>query len=183
MAEPLLEKARAAWTEKLGTKYLPVLEVQMAERRTTAGDVAFLLEPDLKESHGGLRDVSVLRAISAYAPLLADYADLASLDESASLLTTVRVELHRMAEREHDKLLLQDQDHVASALGFPDADELMLAVSTAGRQIAWVSDDVWRRRRLWDPTPPPKRRFRRGAPDDAPSARARSRPRHGGDRR
>ena len=168
VAEPLLEKARAAWTEKLGTKYLPVLEVQMAERRTTAGDVAFLLEPDLKESHGGLRDVSVLRAISAYAPLLADYADLASLDESASLLTTVRVELHRMAQREHDKLLLQDQDHVASALGFPDADELMLAVSTAGRQIAWVSDDVWRRRRLWDPTPPPKRRFRRGAPDTRP---------------
>jgi len=168
VAEPLLEKARSAWTEKLGTKYLPVLEVQMAERRTTAGDVAFLLEPDLKESHGGLRDVSVLRAISAYAPLLADYADLASLDESASLLTTVRVELHRMAQREHDKLLLQDQDHVASALGFSDADELMLAVSTAGRQIAWVSDDVWRRRRLWDPTPPPKRRFRRGAPDTRP---------------
>jgi len=168
VAEPLLEKARAAWTEKLGTKYLPVLEVQMAERRTTAGDVAFLLEPDLKESHGGLRDVSVLRAISAYAPLLADYADLASLDESASLLTTVRVELHRMAQREHDKLLLQDQDHVASALGFSDADELMLAVSTAGRQIAWMSDDVWRRRRLWDPTPPPKRRFRRGAPDARP---------------
>ena len=169
VAEPLLEKARAAWVEKLGTRYLPVLEVQMAERRTTAGDVAFLLEPDLKESHGGLRDVSVLRAISAYAPLLADYADLASIDESASLLTTVRVELHRMAQREHDKLLLQDQDHVASALGFPDADDLMLAVSTAGRQIAWVSDDVWRRRRLWDPTPPPKRRFRRGAPDARPS--------------
>jgi len=168
VAEPLLEKARTAWREKLGTKYLPVLEVQMAERRTTAGDVAFLLEPDLKESHGGLRDVSVLRAISVYAPLLAEYADLVSLDESASLLTTIRVELHRMAQREHDKLLLQDQDHVASALGFPDADELMLAVSTAGRQIAWVSDDVWRRRRLWDPTPPPKRRFRRGAPATRP---------------
>ncbi len=168
VTEPLLEKSRAAWRERLGTKYLPVLEVQMAERRKTAGDVAFLLEPDLKESHGGLRDVSVLRAISAYAPLLADYADLASLDEAAGLLTTVRVELHRMAQREHDKLLLQDQDHVAAALGFPDADELMLAVSTAGRQIAWVSDDAWRRRRLWDPTPPPKRRFGRGAPDARP---------------
>jgi [protein-PII] uridylyltransferase len=41
----------------------------------------------------------------------------------------------------------------------------MLAVSTAGRQIAWVCDDVWRRRRLWDPTPVPKRRFRRGTSD------------------
>jgi [protein-PII] uridylyltransferase len=164
VAEPLLEKARVAWHDRLGTRYLPGLEVQMAERRATAGDVAFLLEPDLKESHGGLRDVNVLRAISVYAPLLADYADLASLDGATALLTDIRVELHRMARREHDKLLLQDQDQVAAALGFPDADALMLAVSTAGRQIAWVSDDVWRRRRLWDPTPPPKRRFRRSAP-------------------
>jgi [protein-PII] uridylyltransferase len=165
LAEPLIDKAKAAWREKLGTQYLPVIEVQMAERRATAGDVAFLLEPDLKESHGGLRDVSVLRALSAYAPLLADYADLASLDQATALLTSIRVELHRMAKRAHERLLLQDQDQVAAALGFPDADELMFAVSTAGRQIAWVSDDVWRRRKLWDPTPPPKRFFRRRAPD------------------
>jgi [protein-PII] uridylyltransferase len=165
VAEPLLQKARAEWRERLGTKYLPLLQVQMAERRSSAGDVAFLLEPDLKESHGGLRDVNVLRAISAYAPLLADYADLESLESAAGLLTDIRVELHRLARREHDKLLLQDQDQVADALGFADADALMLAVSTAGRQIAWVSDDVWRRRRLWDPSPPPRRRFRRGATD------------------
>ena len=167
VAEPLLEKARAAWRDRLGARYLPLLQQQMAERRATAGDVAFLLEPDLKESHGGLRDVSVLRAISAFAPLLADYADLDSLNGATALLTDIRVELHRLAQREHDKLLLQDQDQVAAALGFVDADALMLAVSTAGRQIAWVSDDVWRRRRLWDPTPPPKRRFRRNAPDHA----------------
>jgi [protein-PII] uridylyltransferase len=167
VAEPLLEKARAAWRDRLGARYLPLLQQQMAERRATAGDVAFLLEPDLKESHGGLRDVSVLRAISAFAPLLADYADLDSLNGATALLTDIRVELHRLAQREHDKLLLQDQDQVAAALGFVDADALMLAVSTAGRQIAWVSDDVWQRRRLWDPTPPPKRRFRRNPSDHA----------------
>ena len=165
VAEPLLEKARAAWRDRLGARYLPMLQQQMAERRATAGDVAFLLEPDLKESHGGLRDVSVLRAISAFAPLLADYADLDSLNGATALLTDIRVELHRLAQREHDKLLLQDQDQVAAALGFVDADALMLAVSTAGRQIAWVSGDVWRRRRLWDPSPPPKRRFRRSSSD------------------
>ena len=170
LAEPLIEKAKAAWRERLGTQYLPVIEVQMAERRATAGDVAFLLEPDLKESHGGLRDVSVLRALSAYAPLLSDYADLASLEEATALLTSIRVELHRMAQRAHERLLLQDQDQVAAALGFPDADELMLAVSTAGRQIAWVADDVWRRRKLWDPTPPPRRFLRRRAPDTEESS-------------
>jgi [protein-PII] uridylyltransferase len=172
VAEPLLEKARTAWRDRLGARYLPVLEGSMTERRSKAGDVAFLLEPDLKESHGGLRDVSVLRAISAFAPLLADYADLASLDEPVSLLTAIRVELHRTAGREQNKLLLQDQDQVAAALGFADADALMFAVSTAGRQIAWVSDDVWRRRRLWDPTPPSTRRFGRTTPKAAAPAAA-----------
>jgi [protein-PII] uridylyltransferase len=167
VVDPLLEKARAAWRDRLAGRFLPLLQHQMAERRASAGDVAFLLEPDLKESHGGLRDVSVLRAISAFAPLLADYADLASLDDATALLTDIRVELHRLAGREHDKLLLQDQDQVAAALGFGDADALMLAVSTAGRQIAWVSDDVWRRRRLWDTTPAPKRRFRRNGTEAA----------------
>jgi [protein-PII] uridylyltransferase len=163
VTEPLVARARTAWRESLGTRYLPDLEAQMQERHRGVGDVAFLLEPDLKESHGGLRDVNVLRAISAYAPLLADYADLASLEPATALLTRVRVELHRIAGRQQDRLLLQDQDQIAAALAFDDADVLMAAVSAAGRQIAWVSDDVWRRRRLWDPTPPPRhRRLRRG---------------------
>jgi [protein-PII] uridylyltransferase len=171
VADPLVADARTAWRESLGTRYLPDLEAQMQERHRAVGDVAFLLEPDLKESHGGLRDVNVLRAISAYAPLLADYADLASLEEATALLTRVRVELHRIAGREQDRLLLQDQDQISVALAFADADDLMAAVAVAGRQIAWVSDDVWRRRRLWDPTPTPKRRRlgRRDQPVGTPS--------------
>jgi [protein-PII] uridylyltransferase len=167
VAEPLLADARRAWRDSLGTRYLPTLQTQMAERHRSAGDVAFLLEPDLKESHGGLRDVNVLRAISAYAPLLADYADLGSLQQANEVLTLVRVELHRIAGREQDRLLLQDQDQIADALQLADADALMATVSAAGRQVAWVSDDVWRRRRLWDPTPTPRRRLRR---QEAPAA-------------
>jgi [protein-PII] uridylyltransferase len=169
VADPLIENARTAWRDSLGTRFLPDLQGQMQERRRGVGDVAFLLEPDLKESHGGLRDVNVLRAISAYAPLLTDYADLASLEPATALLTRVRVELHRNAGREQDRLLLQDQDQIAAALDFEDADVLMAAVSAAGRQIAWVSDDVWRRRRLWDPTPPPKPHWRLRRGDHPPT--------------
>jgi [protein-PII] uridylyltransferase len=172
VADPLLAKARTAWRDRLGPQYLPTLEAQMQERHTAAGDVAFLLEPDLKESHGGLRDVAVLRALSMYAPLLADYTDLTSLEASAAVLTTVRVELHRMAQRAQEKLLLQDQDQVAAALAYEDADALMADVSEAGRQIAWVSDDAWRRRRLWDPTPPARRRFGRSGEQAGTAAAA-----------
>ncbi|HEX4081342.1 MAG TPA: HD domain-containing protein, partial [Acidimicrobiales bacterium] len=151
VTEPLLARATELWQSRLGATWLPVLADQMEERRQAYGDLAFLLEPDLKDSHGGLRDVNVLRAVAAYAPLLADYVDLASLEPTAGLLTEIRVELHRSAGRELDRLLLQEQDHIAGVLDYPDADGLMAAVAAAGRKVAWVSEDAWRRQRLWQP--------------------------------
>ena len=35
---------------------------------------------------------------------------------------------------------------------FADADALMAAIAEAGRAIAWVTGDVWRRRSLWPPS-------------------------------
>jgi [protein-PII] uridylyltransferase len=58
-------------------------------------------------------------------------------------LLAVRTELHRRTRRPSDVLLLQEQDAVADALGYRDADELMAAVARAGRTIAWTSDEVW----------------------------------------
>ena len=69
--------------------------------------------------------------------------------------------------REQDRLLLQDQDQVAAALAFADADALMQAISEAGRAIAWVSDDAWRRRPLWQAPTTARRRWRREAPGPA----------------
>src|SRR5204863_1830956 len=71
-----------------------------------------------------------------------------------------RIEVQRDRSKEHNLLLLQDQDAVADTLGYADADELMAAVSAAGRTIAWASDDGWRRVRSWLVGP-----GRRGAAD------------------
>ncbi len=160
VAEPLIADAVTRWRTQLGAHWLPMLAEQMTERHRSQGEVAFLLEPDLKEAHGGLRDVNVLQAVAAYAPLLADYVDLASLAPAATVLTDVRVELHRSAHRALDRLLLQEQDHIATTLAYADADALMSAVSEAGRRIAWVSEDAWRRRRFWEPDTSRRRHVR-----------------------
>ncbi len=159
VAEPLLAQVRARWADGLGAHWLPALHQQMEDRHRAQGEVAFLLEPDLKEGRGGLRDANALRALAACAPSLADQVDLASAERAAATLTAVRVELHRSAGRELDRLLLQEQDQIAAALRYPDADALMAAVSAAGRTIAWVVDGTWRRRELWQP--PSRARSRR----------------------
>ncbi|HXR54700.1 MAG TPA: [protein-PII] uridylyltransferase [Acidimicrobiales bacterium] len=156
VAGPLSSEAVSLWRSKLGAQWLPALSAQMAERHRTQGELAFLLEPDLKEAHGGLRDASVLRAMAVYAPKLAGYVDLESIEPAVSTLTEIRVELHRRAGRALDRLLLQEQDQVASLLSYGDADELMASVSRVGRTIAWAVDDAWRRRPSWQPVREPR---------------------------
>ena len=148
---PMLGKLQNLWRGSLAAAFLPELESQMDQRHRTEGDVAFLLEPNLKESHGGLRDAAVLRSLPAAAPHLAELVDLEDMRSATETLTEVRVELHRIAGRALDRLLLQEQDQVAANLNYEDADSLCRSVSEAGRSIARLSDELWRRRTLWAP--------------------------------
>jgi [protein-PII] uridylyltransferase len=147
VAESVLVGARDRWA-KQKTPWLGVLGDLLSKRHLAHGDVAFLLEPDLKESHGGLRDIAALHAMMLAVPALADFVDTVVVDDARAVLTDVRVELHRRAGRELNKLLLQEQDQVATALGEPDSNALMAAVATAGRNVAWEADDAWRRSNL-----------------------------------
>ena len=156
VAEPVIEGARDRWA-KQKPPWLGVLADLVAERHRSNGDVGFLLEPDLKESHGGLRDIAALLAMMQAVPVLADYVDTVAIDNARAVLTSIRVELHRRSGREQNRLLLQEQDQVAEALGEPDSDSLMRAVATAGRTVAWEGDDAWRRRGAWQRSKKPGR--------------------------
>jgi [protein-PII] uridylyltransferase len=148
VADPVLEGAHERW-KRQKPPWLGVLAELVTERHRSNGDVGFLQEPDLKEAHGGLRDVAALTAMMLAVPVLADYVDTVAIDDARSVMTSIRVELHRRAGREQNRLLLQEQDEVAQALGDPDADTLMRAVAAAGRTVAWEGDDAWRRRGAW----------------------------------
>ncbi|WP_380285259.1 [protein-PII] uridylyltransferase [Kitasatospora purpeofusca] len=120
---------------------LPELRELGRERAERHGELSFLLEPDLKEARGGLRDVVVLGAIAA--SWLAD-APREGLDAAALRLADVRDALHLVTGRATDRLALQDQDQVAERLGVPDADALLRGVYEAARTVAYASDVAWR---------------------------------------
>jgi [protein-PII] uridylyltransferase len=143
MAQDVIDRARSAWRRR-GEARLAELRRRVEQRHRTAGDVGFLLEPDLKEGRGGLRDVHALRWASEAGLILND-DDVRALERAHEVLTTVRVELHRHAGRAGEVLHLQDQDAVAAAAGFVDADALMFEVAAAARTVAWIADDVWAR--------------------------------------
>jgi len=143
ITEELSEKGSGLW-QKRAKRFLGELSSAVTDRHERAGEVAFLLEPDLKEGRGGLRDVHAVHWAEAAQRVLFEGDDI-TIDAAYELLLAVRVELHRITGRPNDQLTLQEQDGVAAALGYEDAIPLMRAVSAAARDIAWTSDDTWRR--------------------------------------
>ena len=151
--------ARERW-RRLARRRLPELAELVEARHRANGDVAFLLEPDLKAARGGLRDVDAIRAAALGTPVVNPPA---SLDDAADVLLAARVELHRSTGRAADRLVLEEQERVARTMGMVDADELMVVVARAARTVGRASDDAWRRVRSWVEGP----RGRQGSADRA----------------
>ncbi|MDQ0949371.1 [protein-PII] uridylyltransferase [Streptomyces phaeochromogenes] len=122
-------------------KRLPELQELCAERAERQGELQFLLEPDLKEARGGLRDATALRAVAA--SWLAD-APREGLSDARRRLLDVRDALHLATGRATDRLSLQEQDQVAAELGLLDADTLLRQVYEAARVVSYASDVTWR---------------------------------------
>ncbi|PNG23954.1 [protein-PII] uridylyltransferase [Streptomyces cahuitamycinicus] len=120
---------------------LPELQELCAERAERQGELQYLLEPDLKEARGGLRDATALRAVAA--SWLAD-APREGLADARRRLLDVRDALHLATGRATDRLALQEQDQVAAELGLLDADTLLRQVYEAARLISYASDVTWR---------------------------------------
>ena len=102
-----------------------------------AGDVAHRVEPDLKNGHGGLRDIQLIDALAA-----AQLVDRPGAEVLAAraLLLDVRTELHRLAGRARDVLHAQDADEVAAVLDVGDRFDLARALSGAARAVAFAAE-------------------------------------------
>ncbi|MEU0302172.1 [protein-PII] uridylyltransferase [Streptomyces sp. NPDC006175] len=122
-------------------KRLPALDELCRERAERMGELQFLLEPDLKEARGGLRDATALRAVAA--SWVAD-APREGLAEARRTLLDARDALHLTTGRATDRLALQEQDQVADALGLLDADALLRQVYEAARTVSYATDVTWR---------------------------------------
>ena len=125
-----------AWRNN-ARKRLPELLASLDERLAAHGDAAYLLEPDLKEARGGIRDMTTLRALAA--SWLTDRPHL-GVDGPYGRLLDVRDALHVSSGRALDRLLATEAADVAERLGFTDTDRLHREVSLAARRIGHAVD-------------------------------------------
>jgi [protein-PII] uridylyltransferase len=144
---------------------LPELLTSTRQRAERNGELAYLIEPDLKEARGGIRDAVVLSALAA--TWLTDRPH-GAVDNAYEHVLDVRDAVQVVTRRHTNRLLLADQDEVAALNGFDDRDDLLASLAEAGRIISYALDTTVRnaRQALQRPLmrPPVLIRGRRGAP-------------------
>ena len=154
LTDELIAKGRQLASRR-ATRVLTQLADASDLRRIRPGLVSEMLEPDVKEGGGGLRDLHALEwgAYALGAPGLrgleargfVSSTDAPRLADASASLLDIRVALHRVTGGRTDRLALQEQPAVAELLGLDDADALMRDLSAVGRDVAWISRDVWLR--------------------------------------
>jgi [protein-PII] uridylyltransferase len=115
--------------DRTGPEFVELKLAERAERHRRQGSTRYLLEPNVKESKGGLRDLQTLFWIAKYLNHASSPEDLVAMgvftedefrifSEAAAFLWTTRVHLHLLTSRATEQLTFDSQVEIAATLGF-----------------------------------------------------------------
>jgi len=144
-------------------EFLNALEQDTQTRHRRFGGSLYLLEPDVKQGRGGLRDLDVAEWAARArwgARNEQDYVrtgallarEVRELDAAREMLWRVRNLLHLRAGRQQDRLTFADQEDIAQELGFVDGvtlgvEQFMQAYYRHARIVALTAERMLDRAR------------------------------------
>jgi [protein-PII] uridylyltransferase len=123
--------------------------LELRQRHTKFEDTPYALEPNCKESPGGLRDLQVILWVAKAAGFGDNWADLAKnglatpfevkqIQRNESLLFQIRARLHLIAGRREDRIIFDLQNTVAEAFGFKTVETLLPATAERKAKTTFV---------------------------------------------
>ncbi len=129
-----LELRRRFSDDVVAGSAMTFVEAKLAERdarHKRLGDSRYVLEPNIKEGKGGLRDLQTLYWIGKYVYRVDDVDELVAhkvltereakrFAKAQSFLWAVRCHLHYLADRAEERLTFDRQTEIAALLGYTD---------------------------------------------------------------
>ncbi len=148
------EMRKSFWAEASARSGQDFVEAKLAERdqrHLRQGESRYLVEPNIKEGKGGLRDLQTLYWIGKYLYHTDDTADLVehvftrdehqTFQQAEAFLWDVRVRLHYLAGHAEERLSFDVQPELAARMGFT-GDSPRRAVEKFMRAYFLVAKDV-----------------------------------------
>ncbi|MDI3336893.1 [protein-PII] uridylyltransferase [Defluviimonas aestuarii] len=132
LAIKLRDKLRNELFKGTSTEFIEAKLAERADRHKRQGGQRYVLEPNVKEGKGGLRDLQTLYWIGKYIHAVRQAAELVdqgllTRDEyqtfaaAEDFLWAVRCHLHLITKRAQDQLTFDLQVEVAARMGYTDA--------------------------------------------------------------
>jgi len=138
--------------EGTGPEFIAAKLAERDERHRKAGDTRYLVEPNVKEGKGGLRDLNTLFWIAKYFYDIRDTRELVGLGvlskrefklfvKAEDFLWAVRCHMHFLTGKSEERLSFDIQRDIASGLGYQDHPGLS-AVERFMKHYFLVAKDV-----------------------------------------
>ena len=132
--------------------------LELNQRHNKFENTPYSLEPNCKESPGGLRDLQIILWVSRAAGLGRTWEDLAAkglatplevkqIKRNEAVLSLIRARLHLLAKRREDRLVFDLQHALAETFGYkakstPDGKHKQRASEVLMRQYYWAAKAV-----------------------------------------
>lgn len=126
-------RVRVQWRREARRRVGELVDLA-TDRERRYGSLAHSSEPNLKSDRGGLRDITVIRALAE--SWLADH-DHAVVDAAATTLRDARDALQAVTGTSGTRLRRADQDAVAALTGHATADDHHRVLAEAARAVTW----------------------------------------------
>lgn len=131
LAAQLKSRFQSDVVAKTGPDFIEKKLAERDDRHRRMGDSRYVVEPNVKEGKGGLRDLHTLVWITKYVYGIEDTAELITRGllhaeehrrfvQAMEFLWTVRIHLHYLANRPEERLTFDMQTEIAKALGYAD---------------------------------------------------------------
>lgn len=126
----LLIELQDQWKKSINLNwFVQGKKLELRQRHARFQDSPYSLEPNIKESPGGLRDLQVIRWLTTALGLGTSWKALESrglltpeesrqLQQQQTVLLNLRAQLHLLANRREDRLVFDLQNRLAMQLGF-----------------------------------------------------------------
>ncbi|PCC38839.1 protein-PII uridylyltransferase [Brachybacterium alimentarium] len=133
LVEDTAHRVRMRWRREARRRVSDLVDLAI-DRGHRYGSLAHSSEPNLKSDRGGLRDVTVIRALAE--SWLADH-DHEVVDAAARTLGDARDALQAVTGTAGTRLGRADQDSVAALTGHATADDHHAVLAEAARAVSW----------------------------------------------
>ena len=132
------ERAYDKLRRKTKNQFVTAKLEEQAVRQTKSDETRYLVEPDIKEGKGGLRDVQTIRWLHKYvygasagekhiSKKVMEPGERRALEKASRFLWSVRAHMHDIRGCADEKLTFDIQPEIASRLGYKDRTDMTAA--------------------------------------------------------